>query len=302
MTQLTMGPVLFNWAPAQWRDFYCRIADEAPVDTVYVGEVICAKRAPFLERLYGEVTERLEAAGKTVVLATLAEVMNQHERSTAAGICAQADRLVEVNDAAALSRMQGRPHAVGPFVNTYNEAGLRVLARFGARHVTLPAELSGDNLRAMAAAARDLGVTLETQVYGRIPLALSARCYHARAHGRTKDSCQYVCQNDSDGMPLTTLEGEPFLTVNGIQTLSHACLNLMNELPALQAMGIDAVRLSPHTHDMVATARLFRDVLDGAVDPADAMPSLPRIAPTVPFCNGFYYAAPGHQWMQPSAG
>jgi hypothetical protein len=32
------------------------------------------------------------------------------------------------------------------------------------------------------------------------------------------------------------------------------------------------------------------------------MPSLPRIAPTVPFCNGFYYAAPGHQWMQPSAG
>jgi collagenase-like PrtC family protease len=154
----------------------------------------------------------------------------------------------------------------------------------------------------MASAARDLGVTLETQVYGRMPLALSARCYHARAHGRTKDSCQYICQNDPDGMPLTTLRDEPFLAVNGIQTLSHACLNLMNELPALQAMGIDAVRLSPHTNDMVATARLFRAVLDGDMAPAAAFASLPGLGPEVPFCNGFYYDAPGHQWMQPSAG
>jgi len=34
-SELTLGPVLFNWQPERWRDFYFRIADEAPVtDTV----------------------------------------------------------------------------------------------------------------------------------------------------------------------------------------------------------------------------------------------------------------------------
>ncbi|HUI94161.1 MAG TPA: U32 family peptidase, partial [Xanthobacteraceae bacterium] len=36
---LTLGPVLFNWPADRWRDFYVRIADEAPVDRVCVGEV-----------------------------------------------------------------------------------------------------------------------------------------------------------------------------------------------------------------------------------------------------------------------
>ncbi|MET3221923.1 hypothetical protein ABIF35_002710 [Bradyrhizobium japonicum] len=27
--QLSLGPVLYNWAPERWRDFYFRIADEA---------------------------------------------------------------------------------------------------------------------------------------------------------------------------------------------------------------------------------------------------------------------------------
>ena len=52
-SELTLGPVLFNWEPERWRDFYFRIADEAPVGTVYLGEVICFKRAPLFERLLG---------------------------------------------------------------------------------------------------------------------------------------------------------------------------------------------------------------------------------------------------------
>ena len=31
-SELTLGPVLFNWEPERWRDFYFRIADEAPVE------------------------------------------------------------------------------------------------------------------------------------------------------------------------------------------------------------------------------------------------------------------------------
>ena len=46
---LTLGPCLFNWKPETLRDFYFRIADEAPVTIVYLGEIICSKRAPLFE-------------------------------------------------------------------------------------------------------------------------------------------------------------------------------------------------------------------------------------------------------------
>mgnify|MGYP000529376250 CR=1 FL=1 len=46
--------------------------------------------------------------------------------------------------------------------------------------------------------------------YGRLPLALSGRCYHARAQGLHKDSCQLVCDRDPDGLAVRTLEGQDF--------------------------------------------------------------------------------------------
>lgn len=45
--KLTIGPIQFHWPASVWRDFYFRMADEAPVEKVYIGEVICSKRAPF---------------------------------------------------------------------------------------------------------------------------------------------------------------------------------------------------------------------------------------------------------------
>ena len=51
-SELTLGPVLFNWQPERWRDFYFRIADEAPVATVYLGEAVCSKRAPLFDELF----------------------------------------------------------------------------------------------------------------------------------------------------------------------------------------------------------------------------------------------------------
>lgn len=299
---LTLGPVLFNWPPSQWRDFYYRIADEAPVDTVYIGEVVCAKRAPFFEKMYDDVAARLESAGKRVVFSTLAEVMNKHERSTTQGVSALTDWLVEANDTSALHYMDGRDFAVGPYVNVYNEDSMNFLAGSGARHFTLPCELSGRRLSELARHAKQLGVTLETQVYGRMPLALSARCYHARAHGRTKDSCQYVCEQDPDGMKLDTLQDAPFLAVNGIQTLSYACLNLLHEIPAMRNMGISCFRLSPHNHDMVAVAGLFRAALDEAITMEEATHRLQEIGLGVPFCNGFYHGTEGHRWIDRQAG
>jgi len=299
-SELTLGPVLFNWEPERWRDFYFRIADEAPVTAVYLGEVICFKRAPLFDDYFDAVAERLKAAGKTVVRSTLAEVMSKQERQMIEDVC-DGDNMVEANDGSALLRLRGRPHHAGPFINVYNERTLAVLAAGGVCNVCLPPEMPASAIRAFCPEAAKLGVSLEVQVFGRIGLALSARCYHARAHGRTKDSCQFICNVDADGMTLRTLEDKPFLTVNGIQTMSHDYLNLAGELAELQDMGVTRFRLSPHSCDMVAVAAIFHDALDRRIDAKEAAGRLDGLKIVAPFSNGFYYGKPGHRFSQAAA-
>lgn len=296
---VTLGPVLFNWPADSWRDFYFRIADEAPVSDVYIGETICSKRGPLFAAHLPEVVERLQSAGKNVVFSTLSEVAIEKDRQMVAGVCAQ-DAIVEANDASALRHLSGRAHHVGPYVNVYNERTLSFLAAAGARNFCVPPELPAAALLALCAGAREVGASIEVLAFGRIPLALSARCYHARAHGRTKDSCQFVCEEDPDGLELRTLDGQSFLSVNGIQTLSHEYGNAAHELMPLRAMGVSRFRLSPHSCDMVKVASTFRAALDGAIDGAEATARLAALNLPASFCNGFYHGKAGHIWTHAS--
>jgi len=298
---LSLGPVLFNWDAEDKRDFYFRIADEAPLDTVYMGEVVCSKRASFFDPYLPEVVERLRRGGKEVVYSTLALILSERELDAvrelvgvSAGVAADdSDLPVEANDVATIALLAGRPHVVGPFVNVYNEGTLAYLSDQGASRVSLPWELSSEPLAALSKSAGTAGAELEVQVFGRVPLAISARCYHARAHGLHKDGCQYVCAEDRDGMRVETLDGESFLSVNGTQTLSHTVMNLIGELGELQEMGIGAFRLWPHDVDMVAVAGVFRDVLDGQQEAEDGRRRLESVAGLAPFSNGFYYGREG---------
>jgi collagenase-like PrtC family protease len=298
---VTLGPVLFNWEPEQWRDFYFHIADEAPVSTVYLGETVCSKRAPLLEPHYDAVASRLLAAGKTVVFSTLSEVVSKLDRTLAEKISTAEDFLLEANDGSALLRLQGRAHHIGPLMNVYNERTVAFLAGKGATNFCLPAEMPATAVAALCESVRDLNVTIEVQAFGRQSLALSARCYHARAHGRTKDSCRFVCENDPDGLELSTLDGKPFLVVNGVQTLSYEYLNLIQEVLALRAMGVSRFRLSPQSLDMVEVASAFQAVIDGRLAAEEAAARLDAIKPAAAFCNGFYYGKPGYSWNNTSA-
>ena len=287
---LSLGSVLFNWDAEDKRDFYFRIADEAPLDTVYVGEVVCSKRAPFFDRYLPEVVERLRRGGKQVVHSTLVLIMSEREMDAVRALAGIPELLIEANDIGSAALLAGRPHVIGPFVNIYNEDTLNYLARKGASMVSLPWELSSPSIASLAKSA---AVELEVQVFGRVPLAISARCYHARMHGLHKDGCRYVCAEDPDGMSVETLDGESFLSVNGTQTLSHTVSNLIGELEELQEMGIRAFRLWPHSVDMVAVTEVFRDVLDGKRTADDGRRRLEALAGFAPFSNGFYYGREG---------
>ncbi|MBN8530325.1 MAG: U32 family peptidase [Alphaproteobacteria bacterium] len=293
---LTLGPLLYNWPAARARDFYLRVADEMDVDRVYFGEVVCSKRQPLHAGYAAEVLERLLAAGKQVVFSTLALVTNKKEIASMKALCADREVLVELNDLTLLETVSGKPFAVGPYVNVYNEGTLRFLEEAGASIVTPPFELPRTTLGILAAQAAS---ELEVQVFGRMPLAISARCYHARAFHLHKDGCQFVCDRHEDGMEVNTLDGQQFLTVNGTQTQSRTYGNLIQEIPDLQSLGITSFRLSPQSGDMVGVARVFRAVQKGETAPGEGLARLSALASHTTFSNGFYHAATGRSLHSP---
>lgn len=296
--KLTLGPVLYNWEPSLWRDFYFRIADEAPVDTVCVGEVVCSKRLPFFQDMVPEVAERLTQAGKEVLLSSQALVTLERERKQTRSLARESDLMVEANDVTGILHLVGRPHAVGPFVNVYNEATLTWMARNGAKRVCLPPELPSSSIAALARSCPDVAV--EVWAFGRVPLAISARCYHARLHKLTKDNCQFVCGNDPDGLPTDTLDGQSFLSINGVQTLSSTYANLIENIPELASFGVSSCRLSPQTCDMVAVTKIFRDVIGATLDPREGLLMLERLCGETVFSNGFFNGTVGARYRSRS--
>ncbi|KGF70848.1 protease [Hoeflea sp. BAL378] len=291
--QLTVGPNQFFWDAAIWRDFYLRLADEAPVDTVVLGELVCSKRLPFYQTRFPEVIERLQAAGKRVVMTSLALITLKRERKLTEDLVDMGLE-IEVNDLSALPHLPaGAAFSVGPLVNVYNESTVRWLQARGARSICLPPELPLASVAILAGAAP---VAIEAWAWGRLPLAISARCYHARLHDRAKDNCQFICNADPDGRAVDTLDGEKFLAVNGVQTLSATCANAANQLPGLAAAGVAALRLSPQAEGFLDVCTLFRDLIDGRID-AEALSAaaLPR-APGGQYADGFLTGRAGVDW------
>jgi len=282
--ELALGPCLFNWPPERLMTFYRDIAANAPVERVYLGEVVCGKRMPFTDAIWPEIIELLTEAGKDVVLSGLAQPVNKRERDI---LRQQAgyDMDIEINDMSMMPARSGLVFTAGPFLNVYNEASLALLADRGATAWCPPVELPLASIEAIAALVPDVDV--ELFAFGRLPLALSSRCYHARAHGLRKDSCQFVCDRDPDGLDVATLDGRRFLAANGIQTLSDAVQCASVSSGQLQASGVRRLRLSPHTTDMVAVSKLFRRFLDGDLGAAEFEDRLEALHLPGPLCNAY---------------
>jgi O2-independent ubiquinone biosynthesis protein UbiV len=290
--KLTLGPLFFNWVAEKRRDFYFRVADEAEIDCVYLGEVVCSKREIFFEDYLLVVAERLKAAGKEIVFSTLALVTSEREIEAIIERVAQGF-LVEANDVACLQALNGKPHVVGPFINVFNESACDYLVRNKAKRIVLPVEIPAASIKIVAGKSK---VETEVMVFGRQPLSVAMRCYHARAHGLNKDSCRFVCGKNPDGLLVDTVDGMPILTVNGTQTMSHGYGVLLDELGALQKMGVTHFRLSPQDVDMVKVAALYRGVLDKKCAAKEALAKLRKLTRDVAFVNGFYYGREGMMW------
>ncbi|MCP8885070.1 U32 family peptidase [Devosia sp. XJ19-1] len=292
--KITMGPVPYLWSGEKWRDFYYRIAESGHVDAVTLGEVVCSKRDHFTRPFLPQVIERLTTAGKSVAVASLALVTLEREVAQTRRLAEKAE-LAEANDLSALRVLSGKPHLVGPFVNVYNGATARLLAKRGAIRICLGPELPAPSIASIISGAPR--IEYEIIAFGRLPLAISARCAHARAKGNTKDNCQFVCGDEPDGLDVDTLDGQPFLTVNGVQTMSRHCQVLLGDLPTLVELGVTHLRLSPQDCDMAAVAEIFAEVRDGRVGPEEGIAKLKIVYSAAPYSNGFLHGAPGMNWV-----
>jgi collagenase-like PrtC family protease len=295
--RLSLGPVQFLWDGPQWRDFYYRIAEETEIERVTVGEVVCSKRFHFTAPYVDAVIERLEACGKEVRLASLALVTLPREQEATRELIDGARRPVEAGDLSALARLSGQIHSVGPLINVYNAETARTLAARGADTICLPPELPFASVKAIIAGAPD--VALEVFGFGKVPLAISARCAHARSKGNTKDNCHFVCIEDPDGLRVDTLDSQPFLALNGVQTMSHTCQSLLGQVDELAQAGIRWLRLSPQQCDMVLVAQLFKNVIEGDLSAAEAQERMAQSYPAI-YSNGFHFGREGVAWVEPA--
>jgi len=289
-TSFSLGPIQYHWPGERILEFY-RAIESTPVDVVYLGETVCSKRRSLRLKDWIEIAERLQSAGKEVVLSTLALLEANSELGFVRRLCTNGRFAVEANDMSAVQMLAGKTDFIGgASLNIYNPRALRKLVGMGLTRWVMPVEMPRSIVSAFLE-EMPAGIESEVFAWGRLPLAYSARCYTARAHKVPKDACAYCCIDYPDGLMLSTRENEDFLVINGIQTQSAKVHNLIHEVGG-PVPGVDIFRISPQSEHTEQVISVFDQVRSGTLDANEASDELESLV-AVELCNGYWHSEAG---------
>ena len=296
--KLSLGPIQYYWPKSKVFDFYQQVAN-SPVDIVYLGEVVCSKRLEMKLIDWIDIGYMLEKQGKKVLLSTMTLIEAGSERGKMRRVCDQDEFDVEANDFGAIEMLnqQGKSFVTGASVNIYNQRSLKILHKQGLQRWNLSVELGKQQLEKLQQ-HRPAGLETEVMVWGRMPLAYSARCFTARSHNLAKDQCQFKCIEDPDGLLMKTREQQDFLCLNGIQTQSALTCNLLQELTSMNELKVDVLRISPQSEHTFKVISAFKQAINSPTT-ENLLTELKNYAPTG-LCNGYWFGESGMNQKQTS--
>ncbi|MGF1899556.1 U32 family peptidase [Aliivibrio sifiae] len=257
-----LGPLLYFWSKENIESFYQK-AINSETDIIYLGESVCSKRREMKPKDWFSIAKDISESGKQVVLSTMALLEAPSEVNAMKKYIDNGDFIIEANDVSAiqLASESNVPFVVGPAVNCYNAQTLNLFLKQGMTRWCMPVELSREWLQNVLIQCDDLGIKgkFETEVfsYGYLPLAYSARCFTARAENKPKDECETCCIKYPNGITVNSQEGQEVFTLNGIQTQSGYCYNLINDLASMNEL-VDVVRLSPLSVETFSEVSKFK--------------------------------------------
>ncbi|WP_434762026.1 U32 family peptidase [Vibrio fortis] len=257
-----LGPLLYFWPKQDVESFYEQ-AKTSSADIIYLGEAVCSKRREMKAKNWLDIAKELSASGKQVVLSTMALLEAPSEVNIMKKYVDNGDFAIEANDVSAiqLASESKVPFVVGPAVNTYNAHTLNLFLKQGMTRWCMPVELSREWLSNVMTQCEELNIRNKFEVevfsHGYLPLAYSARCFTARAENKAKDDCETCCIKYPTGLQVESQEGQSVFNLNGIQTQSGYCYNLINDLPNMHDL-VDVVRLSPLGVDTFSELNNFK--------------------------------------------